>query len=244
MIKKTIRNVKRKLRTASTFFKVVKDYYEFKSGLEENGSLKWKDRKFCLDDAVDTHPIDYHYTYHPAWAARKLKEINPKKHVDISSIFSFSTQISAFIPIDYYDYRPASLKLSNMRFKQADLKSLPFKTGELESVSCMHTIEHVGLGRYGDEIDPLGDIKAIKELQRVTKKGGSILFVVPIGREKIMFNAHRIYSYDKVLKLFDQCKLREFKAVLDDPKDGLVSPSSQVLNRQNYACGCFWFIKS
>ena len=74
----------------------------------------------------------------------------------------------------------------------ADLANLPFEINSVQSLSCMHTVEHVGLGRYGDPIDPDGDLKAIKEIKRVLAVNGNLLFVVPIGKPKIVYNAHRI----------------------------------------------------
>jgi hypothetical protein len=108
----------------------------------------------------------------------------------------------------------------------------------------MHTVEHIGLGRYGDPIDAEGDIKAMKELQRVTKKGGSLLFVVPVGKPKVMFNAHRIYSYESIAKTFDMMKVEEFTLIPDNHKKGLViNASPKLVAKQDYAAGCFWFIK-
>ena len=84
----------------------------------------------------------------------------------------------------------------------------------------MHTIEHIGLGRYGDPIDYDGDLKAIKELKRVIKIGGSIIIVVPVGKPKIIFNAHRIYSYDQIISYFNGFKLKEFSLITDSNKGG------------------------
>lgn len=189
--------------------------------------------------------FDKHYVIHAGWAARKVKEINPKKHIDIASSLYFSSIVSAFVSVDFYDYRPAKLDLNNLNCMKGDLLNLPFKNDSLDSISCMHVIEHVGLGRYGDPIDANGDIKAINELIRVTKKGGSILFVVPIGKPKIAFNAHRIYSHEQVIKYFKGCILNEFSLIPDDDNDGMivVKPSEALLSKQIYGCGCFWFIK-
>ena len=67
----------------------------------------------------------------------------------------------------------------------------------------------------GDPIDPEGDLKAITELKRVVKKGGSILFVVPVGKPKIMFNAHRISDPTMILNYFSGFELRNFSLVTD-----------------------------
>jgi SAM-dependent methyltransferase len=197
-----------------------------------------------FDNTGKTH-FDAHYTYHPAWAARIIAKLKPAKHIDISSILHFSTLVSAFVPVEFYDYRPAEVRLPDLECKMGDLLVLPFPDNSVESISCMHTIEHVGLGRYGDTIDPAGDMKAAHELSRVVTKGGTFIFVVPVGRPRICFNAHRIYSYDQVMTLFPNMELREFSLVPDDFKtSGLIKDANpQMVKDQMYACGCFWFIK-
>ena len=89
----------------------------------------------CLFDRTSTTGFDPHYTYHPAWAARIIASNKPSKHVDISSILHFSTIVSAFVPVDFYDYRPAEVKLSNLNCKRGDLLNLPFETNSVESIS-------------------------------------------------------------------------------------------------------------
>lgn len=133
-------------------------------------------RDFLLDEKLlqpklnefwPSQSFDKDYIYHTAWATRKIKEFNPEKHVDISSSLYFSAILSAFLPVDLYDYRITRLELDNLYCGKADLKNLHFPDNSIQSLSCLSVIEHIGLGRYGDEIDPLGDIKAMKELQRV-----------------------------------------------------------------------------
>lgn len=109
----------------------------------------------------------------------------------------------------------------------------------------MHVIEHIGLGRYGDPLDPEGDLKAVMELKRVAAHGGTILFVVPIGKPQIIFNAHRIYSYDMVMSMFDGFELKDFSMVPDNgEKVGLIPKADPAFaDKQSYGCGCFWFVK-
>jgi ubiquinone/menaquinone biosynthesis C-methylase UbiE len=131
-------------------------------------------------------------------------------HIDISSALYFCAIVSAFVPIKFYDYRPANLQLSNLSTDSADLTCLPFNDASIESISCMHVVEHIGLGRYGDLLDPNGDLKAISELKRVLSTNGNLLFVVPVGgTPRIMFNAHRIYSYGQVISYFQDFELIE-----------------------------------
>jgi hypothetical protein len=218
------------------------EFRKFKAISDGRFSINLSDAYPCLTDKIKTTPFDQHYTYHPAWAARKLQQIAPKEHVDISSILSFSTVISAFISTRFYDYRPAQIQLSNFTSGSQDLKQLTFEDDSIESLSCMHTIEHIGLGRYGDELDVQGDLKSIKELKRVLQPGGSLLFVTPVGRPKIEFNGHRIYSFEQVVQYFSPLFLQEFSLITDS--GGFIENADPAsVKKQKYGCGCFWFKK-
>ena len=183
--------------------------------------------------------IDRHYIYHTAWAARILSEMLPEKHVDISSSIHFNTLVSAFVPIDFYDYRPAELAMSGLVAGFADVTQLPFEDDSIPSLSCMHVVEHIGLGRYGDEIDPQSDLKAISELKRVLS--GELLFVVPVGKPVVVFNLHRIYSYEQIVTSFSGLELIDF-SLLTDSGD-FVDGTKELSDQQNYGCGCFRFRK-
>lgn len=196
----------------------------------------------CLYDNTSFTGFDAHYIYHPAWATRIIKKINPSKHIDISSTLHFCAAISAFYPTEFYDYRPAKLNLSNLISKEGDLNKLSFDDNSVESLSCMHTIEHIGLGRYGDKLDADGDLKAIKELQRVTKIGGNLLIVTPVGKPRIQFNAHRIYSFEMVNDLFSGFELKDFSLVKDD-QTYIENADPALVAAQTYGCGCFWYQK-
>ena len=198
----------------------------------------------CLGDDTGQTPFDHHYIYHTGWAARRLRALSPCRHVDFGSSLYFVAIASAICPFEFYDYRPAPLDLVGVKTGYANLHGLPFSANSLESVSCMHVIEHVGLGRYGDPIDYDGDLKAIFELTRVVALDGSLLFVVPIGRPRLLFNAHRIYAYNYLLQLFSQrFALVEFTLVTDG--GSLVTNATrEQADAQWYGCGCFHFRKT
>ena len=213
--------------------------------LEDNGRFlcNWEDKWQCANDDTSTTPFDPHYIYHAAWSARILAETKPSEHVDISSFLYFVAITSAFVPIKFYDFRPAKINLSNFSSGFADITRLPFMDDSIPSLSSMHVVEHIGLGRYGDKFDPQGDIKAMRELERVLKPDGQLLFVVPVGgKAKIHYNAHRVYRFQDILGQFSTLSLHKFSLVTDE-SDFIDSASESDANSQKYGCGCFYFKK-
>lgn len=246
----TLRAIKRilfKVRFILTFPFILKDYIAFKrKDVSKRFPTPLSAIQPTLFENIPFTRFDTHYIYHTAWAARKVKEIDSEFHTDISSSLYFSSIVSAFKPVRFYDFRPAQLNLSNLTSEANDLSKLTFPDNSIDSLSCMHTVEHVGLGRYGDPIDPDGDIKAANELSRVVSKNGNLLFVVPIGKAKIQFNAHRIYSYQIVMDMFPGFTLKEFSLIPDNAlgKGMIVNATKEQSDKQDYGCGCFWFVKN
>lgn len=56
------------------------------------------------------------------------------------------------------------------------------------------SIEHDGLGRYGDPINPLGDLETMEKFKKMLPKGGLLFLSVPVGQDCLVWNLHRIYG--------------------------------------------------
>jgi SAM-dependent methyltransferase len=166
----------------------------------------------CLFDNTSHTPLDPTYFFQDSWAAKHIFNIAPKHHYDVGSSVKTMGIISQFTPTTIVDIRPIELELDNLFFKEGSVLALPFDDNSLETLSSLCVVEHIGLGRYGDEIDPFGSEKAVTELKRVLKVGGIILFSVPVDKTNtIYFNAHRAFTRSYILKLFDDFKLVEEK---------------------------------
>lgn len=173
----------RKVFVPKYFLSRVQLKSKFRSDLKGFRTLSaaLKDERFAFDKKRDLHqiyelqgstPFDPHYLFHTSWAARLLAKNRPTIHYDYASDIRFATMVSAFVPVVFSDYRPLQVDLNGLKCKSADLIKLEESSGSIRSLSCMHVIEHIGLGRYADALDPLGDIKAIGELKRVLAPGG------------------------------------------------------------------------
>lgn len=165
-----------------------------------------------LNDKTSLTPIDPVYFFQDTWAARKIFELKPKRHHDIGSSANTIGILSQFTPVTMIDIRPLPLELPNLNFIKGSILDLPFEDSSIDSVSSLCVVEHIGLGRYGDPIDSFGSEKSISELKRVVKVGGVILFSVPVDLvNTVYFNAHRAFTRDYILSLFDGFELIEEK---------------------------------
>lgn len=204
--------------------------------------VRWSDTFPRLDDRVRRTPFDPHYFFQGNWLARRLADARPQQHVDVGSSILTVGILSAYMPVVFVDYRPLEVRQSGLASVAGDISRLPFANGSLASMSCLHVIEHIGLGRYGDPIDAHGARRAAIELQRVLSKGGRLYLSTPIGRERVCFNAHRVFSVQTVLRMFSELRLAKLSYV-DDKGDlhECVSPGSVPL--LDYGCGFFEFVK-
>lgn len=195
-----------------------------------------------LHDRTAGHALDAHYFYVAAWAMRGIVAAAPSRHVDIASQPVFSGILSAVLPVTFLDYRPLAARLERLECVAGDILALPFSDGSLESVSCLHVAEHIGLGRYGDPLDPNGTRKAATELARVVAPGGNLYFAVPVGRPRLCFNAHRIHAAETIREYFPELELTEFSALLDD---GIFHQNREpAMTRDSvYALGMFRFTR-
>lgn len=195
------------------------------------------------EDKTQTTDFDPHYTYQGPWVMRKLLKRKPEKHIDIGSWTAYLGFFASLQPTEFVDIRPADLEIPKLRVKSGSILSLPYQDASQRSVSCLHVVEHIGLGRYGDELDPLGTLKALSELERILAVKGDLYLSLPVGREVTYFNAHRVTHPANVIKAFQSSTLQSLSAIMDDGTY-VEKAEKTSLATQDYACGLFHFRKS
>lgn len=205
---------------------------------KSNKRLKIRDCHPCLGDWLTSTPFDPHYFYQAAWLARQLAETRPMQHVDIGSDVRMIGVMSAFVPTEFIDFRPLKASLSGLTCSSGNIVGLERPKASISSLSCLHVIEHIGLGRYGDSIDPEGHVKGLRELQRLIAPGGRLYLSVPVGRERICFNAHRVFAPVTIVNMLPELRLLEFSLV-DDAGRFIENQPLFASENLEYGCGLF-----
>lgn len=194
------------------------------------------------------------YEYQDSWAFSHLLENPPEKLVDIASSKYFVAFASRLCPVEMVDLRPIVSPGGRVTALQGDVVALPYETGSVPVISTLSVIEHIGLGRYGDELDVRGMEKAAVELSRVLAPGGMLLVAFPTGaKSEVAFNAHRILTPDDSIDLFPNLVLEDEKYAVgmsmserkkyDVENEDLLTRESYDRSGRPYAYGCYRFTK-
>jgi SAM-dependent methyltransferase len=231
---------------------VLKEFFILRRQNKRAGA-GWK-IKFTMPSLYDMYEnsgiASGHYFHQDLLVAQKIYQRKPSKHVDVGSrVETFVAHVATFRHIEVLDIRPLVSKTENIAFRQCDLMRLPDDLVEYcDSVSCLHALEHFGLGRYGDSVDIDGHLKGFDSLHKILKPHGVLYLSFPVGTERIEFNAHRVFAIQTPLEWAKgRFELIGFSYVDDQGdlhKDQSIDTTAIATNLNlHYGCGIYEFRK-
>lgn len=223
------------------YWRYFADWYQY-ARMPKAETIRLANTYPQVHDRTSTTPFDAHYFYVNGWAMRRIVVTAPCFHVDVGSQTIFANLLGGAIPVVFVDYRPLEAKLAGLQCTGGSLLALPFADRSVASLSCLHVIEHIGLGRYGDPLDPEGTWKAMRELVRVLAPGGNLFLAAPVGQPRLCFNAHRIHAAGAIREMVSELRLVEFSGVNDKGRY-MERVDLSAFKDSEYACGFFWFAR-
>lgn len=208
--------------------------------------------KLVIRDYYETAGVaSGHYFHQDLFVAKEVLRKNPIHHFDIGSrIDGFVSHVAVFRRIEIFDIRPLKSSEPNIVFHQLDImnKREVAKIPKISSLSCLHTAEHFGLGRYGDSIDFDGWHVGIQNMTSLLESGGTFYFSTPVSdRQRVIFNTHRIFRPDFLMEYFSKdFEIIKTVAVRDSGSLDLDADFSKseflATFKDTYACG-IWVLK-
>lgn len=241
-----------KLLAIRRFPGVVREFFLLRKQNNANAA-GWK-IKFTMPSLFDMYEssgvASGHYFHQDLLVAQRIFQRQPLKHVDIGSrVETFVAHVATFRQIEVLDIRPLVSRTPNITFRQCDFTQLPPDLAEYcDSVSCLHALEHFGLGRYGDTLDINGHLRGFDSLHKILKPQGILYLSFPIGAERIEFNAHRVFSIQAPLEWAKgRFELIGFSYVDDqgDLHENVTIDAAAIADNfhLDYGCGIFEFRK-
>lgn len=205
----------------------------------------------CLQDFYEEAGVTKsEYFWQDLLVAQRVYDACPLKHVDIGSRFDgFVAHVASFRELEVFDVRPVTAVIPGVIFKQADMmQPLASREEYCDSVSCLHAIEHFGLGRYGDPLVQDGYKSGIQNMALLLKQGGKLYLSTPIGRERVEFNANYVFAPQTIINIALEHALEVDRLTVIYPggnvtEADLTNQELLGLAKQRYALGVFEFRK-
>lgn len=164
----------------------------------------------CLHDAqAEGGATQSEYFWQDLYVARQIAQAKPGRHVDVGSrVDGFVAHVASYRAIEVMDIRPITAEVPGVIFRQVDLMQLPAHFQQCcDSLSCLHALEHFGLGRYGDPVQPLGHQDGLRNLARMLQPGGTLYLSSPVGLPRVLFNSHRVFDPVNIVAMARDCGL-------------------------------------
>ena len=224
--------------------KYLQDMRKFKRQSSNDFDVKYYP---CLLDKNESAANLGEYFWQDLFVAKRIINENPTRHIDVGSrVDGFIAHLACIRPVEVFDIRPLTAKIENVSFKHWDITNPDQEfIGVADCVSCLHTLEHIGLGRYGDPIDPDGWRKGLFSLASLVKSGGGLWLSVPIGVQRVEFNAHRVFAPKTINDeaMLNHLRLTEFHYLEAErlKQSNSIDSDFDRLAKISYALGIFYF---
>lgn len=209
--------------------------------------LRLKDYKYSSGSASG------HYFNQDLLVANLIFKTSPEIHLDIGGrmdgliahLLSFNQKVTMA------DVRKSEYEHPNLESLIIDLtnaESVLEIKNKYQSVSCLHTIEHFGLGRYGDNLDPIGHFNGLKNICSLIAISGTLYLSHPTGRSRTEFNGHRIINTKDMIYIFKELQLKPESLYLINDKGDLlpdiINSDFSRIDTKNYEYGlAIWKLK-
>jgi hypothetical protein len=235
----------------SAFFKLfsyLKDRRDFSDLMKKEYEWPLFNYPILQDRSAESASLG-EYFWQDILVAKEIMKQAPNRHIDVGSrIDGFIAHLACVRKVEVLDIRPLTVQIDNLKFTQWDITQPNTElTGVADCVSCLHTLEHIGLGRYGDKLDPNGWRKGLRSLVDLVAPGGGLWLSVPIGRQRVEFNAHRVFDPATIIRSAGELgmKINRFFYLSDSyfVESIMLEKDLAFLRTEHYNLGVFYFTK-
>ena len=230
------------------FFPYLRDFFYFCSRTKE----VMRFLPSLHDKGKESGGSSSEYFIQDLFVAQLLYKLKASRILDVGSrVDGFVSNVASYSNVDICDIRPLKTSFKNIKFIKIDICQPVIKQNLLKKykyVTCLHALEHFGLGRYGDNLSPDSYKNAVLNLSNLMSNDGLLFLSVPVGKSRVEFNSHRVFDAKSLLEvcIAYNLKLYRFFTIFNTK---LVEHNVKDINyrkiiRDNYALGIFIFKKN
>ena len=182
------------------------------------GEIKESMMKGFLYDLNSIENMTYFGTYGdvmlPRMMAKKKSELRDQSLVVVGTILPWIEAVgvkfnmSQITTLDYTRMRYENERNGQLKWQHVfdflDEATKKNRIEQFDNAASFSSVEHSGMGRYGDPLDPNGDIKAVRQMHCMIKPGGLMFLGLPTSDDNksyVVYNAHRYYGVKRLTKL-------------------------------------------
>jgi hypothetical protein len=157
-----------------------------------------------------------------SWILKAIEKYNIKNQ-KIAVIGSLTPWIEAILL--NFDNIVTTVEYNVPTIDYPNLNSISYwdfqkNTTKYDCIITYSSIKHSGLGRYGDPLDPNGDVHTMQEIHKNLVNNGLLIWGAPVGHDALVWNVHRIYGKIRLPLIFNGFKELEW---IDFDKDILLN---------------------
>ena len=238
-----------------SLFRYIKNYIIFSRQLSNSQPIYIRPTLF--DHYKSSGQFGHEYFYQDLFVAQLVFQNNFPNfdaHLDVGSrIDGFVSHVASFMHVTYLDIRPSKLQNQNINTVKCDIScrdsvnSVLATHGKFLSVSCLHVIEHIGLGRYGDPIGTNLAHQALRNITNLLDNSGILYLSTPVGHPRVEFDCNYVFDPSSIIELAQDLGLELLQFyVLDKTNvfNQINLSEFKFISKFDYHLGLFIFRKS
>lgn len=172
--------------------------------MRDDGVLHAIPARIIGDASADPTEFFDHYDAFAYWAARKINARGSSQRIlDIGSVKMMNAILSAHHDVTSLVLADCHDEISTVRYVRHDASDpMPFPDAAFDVFTSMASLQLVGLGRYGDRLNPNCLPDLVKELGRVMRRDSVLLVSMCLGKNLLNFNNSWFFDIETIKRIF------------------------------------------
>jgi len=150
------------------------------------------------------------YAFEEVWKFNKTSDKTPRIF-DVGSTKAFLSILSVFCEVEALNLNDPLDYHTSVKYTKGDISEynprLNPKAGSYDFITSFASFHLLGLGRYGDKINPAAQSKFVELCDTLLAPGGKVIFSFSFGKDQLLFNNGWVFSLETIKNFFSNFKI-------------------------------------